>query len=295
MDLKPPAASLTTESWWSLVSRRHAISSLFLILTFVLLAPLFFHIAEPRMVDRELEETPEAMPPETAPKEQFAPKILVESDPVKEFKLAKPTVATTPFETPAPPHHSWPPASIAPAPIEEKSRLLGTAHNRFTDSGIAFPMCCSMQQALEGLAGSTSPVSKGREYLLNIDFTKCDTHPSELDSVFAQMFVVVPPTNTFDRCGGMQCKITFGKYMNKASEDLETYVRKAEAHEPPPRAIKVTPKSERWGRKLCAPPTTRGTACSAARTLRGTPQRQGRVGRRARRSTCTGLTQPAPS
>jgi hypothetical protein len=103
------------------------------------------------------------------------------------------------------------------------------------------------------LSAGKENIAMGREYLPDIDFTKCDTHPDTLDAVFTRMFAQTPPTSTFDWCGGMQCKITMGKYTSKASEDWEKFVKTAQDDAPPPRAMAVFPKQERWGRYLdCA-------------------------------------------
>ena len=140
---------------------------------------------------------------------------------------------------------------------------LGPKHNRFTDSGIAFPLACSMQQALDGMMGAgKGNVAKGREYLPDIDFTKCRTHPDELDAVFARMFAVVPPVNTFDWCGGMQCKITMGKYTSKASEDWEKFVQTSKDDAPPLARRRCSRSRNDGADTWTARWTTRGTACS---------------------------------
>lgn len=125
---------------------------------------------------------------------------------------------------------------------------------RFSQSGIQFPLACSMAHASNGTIadGNKPPTAKGRVYLPSIDFSQCRTPTKEHDAVFAQMFnqASYSATKTFDWCGGMRCKITLGKYTSLASESLEKFVQFARQDDPPPKALKVPPASERWARHL---------------------------------------------
>ena len=242
--------------------RRRAISMTMIIFAILFVVPTFMHVSGygQRLTDHLLDDAPRATPSAAAP-------LSIGPDPTspaeKALNAAEDASSPAPAAdqapaadpAPAPKKSSWLPSipSLKPSGSEPPVKL-GPKHNRFTDSGIAFPLACSMQQALDGMMGAgKGNVAKGREYLPDIDFTKCRTHPDELDAVFARMFAVVPPVNTFDWCGGMQCKITMGKYTSKASEDWEKFVQTSKDDAPPPRAQAVFPKQERWGRYLdCA-------------------------------------------
>ena len=233
--------------------RRQAISMTAFIFTILFVVPTFMHVSGvgQRLVDHMLDDTPSAS--------EAAPSIGAETALSAKIEFgAADDASPVPDASPAPAAKKsafkLPSIKIGGSSGSSDVVMLGPKHNRFTDSGVAFPLACSFQQALDGmLSAGKENIAMGREYLPDIDFTKCDTHPDDLDAVFTRMFAVTPPTSTFDWCGGMQCKITMGKYTSKASEDWEKFVKTAQDDAPPPRAMAVFPKQERWGRYLdCA-------------------------------------------
>eukprot|EP00571_Detonula_confervacea_P016047 CAMPEP_0172308402 /NCGR_PEP_ID=MMETSP1058-20130122/9004_1 /TAXON_ID=83371 /ORGANISM="Detonula confervacea, Strain CCMP 353" /LENGTH=419 /DNA_ID=CAMNT_0013020809 /DNA_START=246 /DNA_END=1505 /DNA_ORIENTATION=+ len=125
---------------------------------------------------------------------------------------------------------------------------------RFAASKIPFPMACSMGHAYNGTITSNTDPSRLLGYFPQLNFSSCATPTRELDVVFERMFNQAswrrPAPKAFYWCGGMECQITMGKYTALASSSLEEYVRYADFGEPPPRALKVKPKSDRWARHL---------------------------------------------
>lgn len=124
---------------------------------------------------------------------------------------------------------------------------------RFSISGVPFPLACSMEHALNGTISTAQDASKLTGHLPKIDFSSCTTPTRELDVAFEKMFNKASwsqPPQAFDWCGGMKCQITMGKYTSWASKSLQEYAQYAGSDDPIPRAVKVSPKSEKWARHL---------------------------------------------
>ena len=157
--------------------RRQAISMTAFIFTILFVVPTFMHVSGvgQRLVDHMLDDTPSAS--------EAAPSIGAETALSAKIEFgAADDASPVPDASPAPAAKKsafkLPSIKIGGSSGSSDVVMLGPKHNRFTDSGVAFPLACSFQQALDGmLSAGKENIAMGREYLPDIDFTKCDTHP----------------------------------------------------------------------------------------------------------------------